>query len=522
MRGSVNMQLWGAVWLTVALATGGAFARYQFRTISHGTRLGSNITIALSRQNFEEDYLLLTPQGQTINLEASTLTGVRFYPERSNFISGRVVIGPMTEDLLGIWNFCARHPKGSNAHERCQPANITWASSNPADGWLTRTNTLINHPIHNGFSLTPVVRGNGGLRTCHVITPAGEDIALVADSDYPGIKRVMFEDDVTACGVTFGPFDASFRGSWSLYGTFNSYSVGPNIAIQPLNLEQSGENANGTIPGQPEALPPAILHGARIGTSHSITLSKKDYVEECELQTPNGNKVKLENAQINGVQVYTTPTEFVSCRVVIGPMEESLLGVWTLCGRRTGSANAYDRCQAANITWASNNPQDNWLSTTNPSIDHVVQHGFSVSPVVRGGGGLQSCHVVTPAGEDIALTADSDYPGLQRVLFDDDVRACSVIIGPLDNNFLGSWTLYGTFKSNSIGFNVATQPMRFVKGKKTALIWSLVVVFSLVVLVLGVMLGPKRNREWTYDRTNRIRNSLRTTLVKDSPPYNRN
>ncbi|KAI5645815.1 hypothetical protein NE865_02085 [Phthorimaea operculella] len=490
--------------------------------ISHGTRLGSNITITLSRQNFEEDYLLLSPRGQTINLEATTVNGVTFYPQRTNFVSGRVVIGPMTEDLLGIWNFCARHPKGSNAHERCQPANITWASNNPADGWLTRTNTLIDHPIHDGFSLTPVVRGSGGIRTCHVITPAGEDIALGSDSDYPGLRRVMFEDDTTACGVTFGPFDANFRGSWSLYGTYNSLTVGPNMATQPLNLHPAGGDDNDPKPGQPEELPPTIGIGARIGTNHCISLSKRDYVEECELQTPSGDKIKLENVQINGVQAFTTPTDFVSCRVTIGPMEESLLGVWSLCGRRTGSANPYDRCQSANITWASNDPHNNWVTTESPMVDHVVQHGFSVSPVVRGGGGLQTCHVITPAGEDIVLTPDSDYPGLQRILYDDDVRACSVIIGPLDNHFLGTWTLYGTYNSNSIGFNVARQPIRFVRGSNSALIWSLVAVFGLVALVVGLMLGPKRNREWTYDRTNRIRNSIRKTLVKEGPPYNRN
>ncbi|KAI5645816.1 hypothetical protein NE865_02086 [Phthorimaea operculella] len=668
-----------------AFVAGGALGQTtQLDAISFDARAGNNVTITLSRQPYEESCYVRTPSGETYSLHDADIDGLTAYPTATNFVSCRVVIGPMEAGLLGTWTLCGRRTQEDVVIERCQPGHINWV-----ENWSTTNRANFDHPVNYGFSLSPVVRGSGSVRTCHVITPAGEDIALTATSDYPGLRRASGRDSA-ACNVTYGPIDAHFIGDWVQYGTYTAKKGGFNVAVQPMTfflydeenpykqaynvttlnneteivsisgtiivtvsgsgerdgcemISNTGERYNETVvaslpslafmnnnnaacrlqigpiaremfgdwqligkfsrrnqfnerrlpfrlveedPANPvpdtvvrriDYLPPqhfdsqlgeshqvttatakhlvteschirtpdelqyilregwaapgieavvgpsiscgvrvhvndkhaigewmliaririnksrepverrlafnitakdgileggsidrrpvtlpTIDHGARIGTNITITLSKQDFTEKCYIQTPEGHVIGLEEAPINGVQVYPTPTNFVSCRVVIGPMEQSLLGTWTLCGERAVDNVTHERCQPAIISWAaSDNPTENWHSTSQAQFDHPVNYGFSLSPTVRGTGSIQTCHVITPEGEDIALTNNSDYPGLQRIVYSRDTTTCGVTFGPIDVSFLGSWALYGTFTSHTLGFNVATLPMTF-------------------------------------------------------------
>ncbi|KAJ2954852.1 hypothetical protein O0L34_g3169 [Tuta absoluta] len=686
-----SWRLWICACACAAFVAGGALGQTtQLNTISYGARAGINVTITLSRQAHAETETcyVRTPRGDTYTLNEADIAGVTAYPNTTNFVACRVVIGPMEASLLGTWTLCGERKEGDNIIERCQPGHIAWATP---ENWPSTTRANFYHPVNYGFSLSPVVRGSGGINTCHVVTPAGEDIALATTSDYPGLRRTSSRDSA-ACGVTFGPIDANFIGNWVLYGTYNSSSVGFNVVSQPMTfslydednpykqaynvttlsqqtdivsisgtiivsvsgsgvrdgcevISNTGHRYNETVvaslpslafinnnnaacrlqvgpvsremlgdwqligkfsrhnqfnerrlpfqlveedPANPvpdtvdrriEYLPrqhfesqlgeshqvttatakrlvteschiitpdqmqyilregwtapgiegvfgakiscgvrvhvndkhaigewtliaririnknrepverrlvfninskdgivegveggnnyrrpillPTIDHGAKIGTNITITLSKQDFTEKCYVQTPEGHVIGLEEAPINGVQAYPTRTNFVSCRVVIGPMEQSLLGDWTLCGKRADGDTTLERCQPVIISWATDNPTENWHSTSQAKFDHPVNYGLSLSPTVRGAGSIQTCHVITPEGEDIALTNTSDYPGLQRTVFNRDTTTCGVTFGPIDARFLGVWVLYGTFNSHTLGFNVASLPMSF-------------------------------------------------------------
>lgn len=90
-----------------------------------------------------------------------------------------------------------------------------------------------------------------------------------------------------------------------------------------------------------------INHVTRIGAFLEISLSKTDEKEECFLTTPNEKTVALSNVQVPGVEMQSS-SSFVNCRVKIGPMEQNMIGIWSLCGRRGEHS---ERCQPANVTW---------------------------------------------------------------------------------------------------------------------------------------------------------------------------
>lgn len=88
----------------------------------------------------------------------------------------------------------------------------------------------------------------------------------------------------------------------------------------------------------------------RVGQNIDISLSKTAYPEDCYIQNPKGYIVTAADANIDGVTVHGS-SDFVSCRVTIGPMDDTLLGDWALCGKRTDNSEERDRCQPVRITW---------------------------------------------------------------------------------------------------------------------------------------------------------------------------
>lgn len=93
-----------------------------------------------------------------------------------------------------------------------------------------------------------------------------------------------------------------------------------------------------------------IAFPTRTGQNVEISLSKKEFTEDCYILKNDGEKVKTTDTNIEGVRAHDS-SEYVSCRITIGPMDESLLGEWSLCGKRTDNNEEPDRCQLTTITW---------------------------------------------------------------------------------------------------------------------------------------------------------------------------
>lgn len=92
-----------------------------------------------------------------------------------------------------------------------------------------------------------------------------------------------------------------------------------------------------------------IRHATRPGMLIDISLDKKTFVEECYVQAPEGELKKVEDFQMSNVKVQES-SNYVSCRITLGPMSDSLLGLWRLCGK--SKQNHEMRCQPAMVFWS--------------------------------------------------------------------------------------------------------------------------------------------------------------------------
>lgn len=104
----------------------------------------------------------------------------------------------------------------------------------------------------------------------------------------------------------------------------------------------------------------------------------------------------------------------------------------------------------------NNNPSANWHSIIEPVFNHPVHFGSQVNPGVMGSGNVLTCHVITPAGEDLVLTSDVTYPHIQRIVH--DPWLCSVAISDIDESMLGDWAIYSRFRSQFISLNEVRLP----------------------------------------------------------------
>lgn len=59
-------------------------------------------------------------------MTASTIENVKFH-KNSYFVSCRITVGPMIEDLLGNWTVCGKYTEDNKEYERCQSARIYWS-----------------------------------------------------------------------------------------------------------------------------------------------------------------------------------------------------------------------------------------------------------------------------------------------------------------------------------------------------------------------------------------------------------
>lgn len=89
--------------------------------------------------------------------------------------------------------------------------------------------------MHFGGVLKTGVRGSGKLLNCHVVTPFGDDIAVIGETNYPYFNVTM-NPGHSVCDVAIGPIEAKLLGDWEIYATFDSSVLGFMHVCQPLNL----------------------------------------------------------------------------------------------------------------------------------------------------------------------------------------------------------------------------------------------------------------------------------------------
>ncbi|KAM3962088.1 uncharacterized protein ACR2FA_003772 [Aphomia sociella] len=233
------------------------------------------------------------------------------------------------------------------------------------------------------------------------------------------------------CSVDVTELNEDDTGLWKIYFTVDGVETGSETYELTVNKNVNLEK---------------IDHRTKTNDNIDISLSKISYQEKCSIITPEGDTVLAENIDIPGVTVHES-SNFVSCRITIGPMNSSLLGNWSLCGEHEESGKTHLRCQPASISWQNpNNPSRHWDVTRQSKFDHVVSLDGNLTPVVTSFGNVISCHIVTSNGEDLVITPDTDYPGITRVSVS-SAESCSINFGPIDKYHLGDWTLYGKFVS---------------------------------------------------------------------------
>lgn len=84
---------------------------------------GYSVDISLNKKTFEEGCYVQKPKGKLVPIE-SELANVKTH-KPSRFVSCRITVGPITEDLLGVWKLCGRSVEDDKL--RCQPVDIAWS-----------------------------------------------------------------------------------------------------------------------------------------------------------------------------------------------------------------------------------------------------------------------------------------------------------------------------------------------------------------------------------------------------------
>lgn len=95
----------------------------DFSQISHIVSRNSFVDVSLNRESFEEKCYVQPPYGQLTESDIFAKEGVKVQ-NNSYFVSCRITIGPMTEELLGYWRLCGKST--TTGQVRCQPISIIW------------------------------------------------------------------------------------------------------------------------------------------------------------------------------------------------------------------------------------------------------------------------------------------------------------------------------------------------------------------------------------------------------------
>lgn len=84
---------------------------------------GYSVDISLNKESFEEDCYVQKPKGELVPIDSELANVTAYRP--SKFVSCRIAVGPITEDLLGEWKLCGRSVEDDKM--RCQPVVIAYS-----------------------------------------------------------------------------------------------------------------------------------------------------------------------------------------------------------------------------------------------------------------------------------------------------------------------------------------------------------------------------------------------------------
>ncbi|XP_061726864.1 uncharacterized protein LOC133532279 [Cydia pomonella] len=418
---------WTVLCLVTYYLASHAYAQQTLKTINFLTNIGATVDINLSNSGTSGTCRLKQPNGLEVDLASLNVVGVTVQPS-SKFVSCRVTIGPMTAALLGSWELI----ENSGLTSRIQPATIAWAdTANPS---ATARQRVLSGEQHykvdvGGLVVANLRRETGIFEGCFITAPDGTTMPLSDTTDYPGIEWTLRSNSVNICHVQLGPIDADMVGTWMMRGWF----VHDGLLIeaqQPVVVhEEDGI----------EHLP-ALEYLTHTGKSYDISLNRTVNLATCILIDPTGTEHTLSTASsIPGVTVYSAD-QYVICRVRIGPMEQSLLGEWTLVQQNTDNTQ---RRQHVIFQWAnpSNPDEESWFVAHDVPRQIFATTGSTTEIFIgRNEGFFEFCYITTPAGVHLPMYG-RNYPGIQHVL-SNRVSSCVVELGPLNTEMWGDWTLH--------------------------------------------------------------------------------
>lgn len=109
-----------------------------------------------------------------------------------------------------------------------------------------------------------------------------------------------------------------------------------------------------------------------------------------------------------------------------------------------------------------NNPEDQAYNVTTLSEQkHVVNIGNTIEIQVIGSGTKKDCIVATPSGAQVNPETDVSPKSVVKFV-DTENWECTVSIGPISEDMLGSWQLSGKFNERG-AFNEFRRPFNIIK-----------------------------------------------------------
>ncbi|CAD0204884.1 unnamed protein product [Chrysodeixis includens] len=401
---------------------------------------GYYVDISLNKQSFEEKCYIRKPKGQLVST-LSELTNVKTH-KPSKFVSCRVTVGPITEDLLGEWNLCGRSVEDEKL--RCQPVEIAWNNNDPTSNWHSRIEPIFNHPVHVGSLVNPGVMGSANVLTCHVITPAGEDLVLTSDVTYPNIERIT--NDRWLCSVAISDIDKSMLGDWAIYARFRSQWVALSEIRLPFNLFLY----NRDDPYEQAYNVTSLLETNRvvnIGNTVTERATSSGQIDDCVFMSPAGDRFNLDNAtksaDVARLQTTTNPT---GCQISVGPVTKTMLGEWHIIGKFSNNNRFTEVRQPFNIV--QEDPANPLIEDRERRIEYLpkqnietkigASHDFSINTQLSAN--HESCHLKTPQGLQYILMEGFNVPNVE-ILTDSRIE-CGVQINVPTEDMLGEWTLF--------------------------------------------------------------------------------
>ncbi|XP_047990857.1 uncharacterized protein LOC125229941 isoform X2 [Leguminivora glycinivorella] len=480
------------------------------------THTGGFVDIALNETGSAAGSCSLrNPAGRTFLLQNAVMVSGVEVRGNNTFVSCTVRIGPMSQQLLGTWTLIQQD---SLTTERLQPVQISWAHSASPNDPPTLIRRAVDEIVveeNDVFTLAAPRNYNDSFSEgCYIITPDFTTLPIFGDNRYPGNQNAGANRHTT-CFVDIGPITAEMAGPWILFSVVNR--AGERIISEnPAHISIS----DGVI------RLPTLQHVAHEGHFIDLALNQTGQTGNCLLRVPSGHEYTLVTAgSLEGITAHEQ-NKFVSCRVVIGPITETLIGDWVLIQQFN---DPHLREQPATISWA--NPDDPkaevWDIRTEPDRDIYADYGASVEisiPRQNLNYLFEGCFITTPDGTTLPIFSTHAYPGISH-LGVNQVTACFVELGPIDSDMAGTWMLAARFNDNGVRHE-DRQPFILAIGpppatfNATALIVSLTVIFGLILIVVGVLSYKtarnwssnrwNQSRSWSTQRWNRLRSSMRS------------